>query len=53
MKYLVEIDVMDSILYTVNTDSCEEHAKELAIQQFKQDYPDLSFCVTNCEEENE
>lgn len=53
MKYHVEISVMDSITYTIETASCEEHAGDLAIQMFKQEYPDLDFSIVNCEAEEE
>ena len=44
---------MDEITYTTENASCEEHAGDLAIQLFKQEYPDLNFCITGCEAENE
>lgn len=49
MKYNIEISIMDSILHTIETASCVEHAKELAIEMVKQDYPDLSFTITDWE----
>ena len=49
MKYNIEISIMDSISYTIETASCVEHAKELAIEMVKQDYPDLNFTITDWE----
>ena len=45
MKYHITIEVLDEITYTIETASCEEHAGDLAIQMFKQDYPDLNFQI--------
>ena len=45
MKYHVTIEVLDEITYTIDTAYCEEHAGDIAIQMFKQDYPDLNFQI--------
>ena len=53
MKYHITIEVLDEITYTINTASCEEHAGDIAIQMFKQDYPDLNFQIIDCISEEE
>lgn len=53
MKYHITIEILDEIAYTINTASCEEHAGALAIQMFKQDYPDLNFQIIDCISEEE
>lgn len=50
MKYDVEISVIDTVCYTVETASCEEHAREIAEQMFRQDHPDLDFIVSSSSE---
>ena len=50
-KYYVTISIMDQVTYTIETASCDEHAGDLAIELFKQDYPDLNFAIIECEEE--
>lgn len=49
MKYNIEISVMGSAIITVETASCVEHAKEIALQMVKQDYPDASIQIIDFE----
>lgn len=49
MKYNIDISIMDSTTITVESASCIEHAKEIALQMVKQDYPDASITITDWE----
>lgn len=53
MKFKVDISVMGDLQYTIGSASCEENARELAIQLFKQEYPDFDPVITWCEPEED
>ncbi|EXC34417.1 hypothetical protein J520_0309 [Acinetobacter sp. 869535] len=50
-EYQVEVSVTGSYHVTISTATSEEHAKELALQYFNEDYPDLDGVVVNVEPE--
>ena len=49
VKYNIDVQVTESVVITVNNASCVEHAKELAEQMIKQDYPDAYIEMTHVE----
>ena len=48
-EFRVEVSVTGSYHVTISTAASEEHAKELALQYFSEDYPDFDGVVVNVE----
>lgn len=52
-EFRVEVSVTGSYHVTISTAASEEHAKELALQYFSEDYPDFDGVVVNVESAND